>query len=419
VRNNTPKIPSIALNDHWPSQNEIDNSSFKISESSKEQFKTSVQSFSQLSKQFKVKQKNEKNFKDLNQSLANLASRRVQGRSASDNDAILLFSSETKSKNKQSQTAKNLLEDSPRVNVETPISSSKFPKNIHSSAKRGFDITPNLYYQGRKNGRYNLSTQEKIIKELGLSDIDYGKFQSVIRFDNNKLHMQSVASSKPIATEGDSPPQRYGDYEGKSLAEFFSQRVAYTEGADYEDEPENIIEEEDDSLHSRINHLNIYKHNNLKVQTNLRYHHKTTIDEESQDSPNYTPSFKDMTYLAKSNKKFTYPERFYTQPEESRRGQHSRGEYNLDIIPDDDNSEQLNQNAISDGVEYSMGGVGYHSGSKPKSLGNQSMFKKKGRFDSSISKGSRRSNRGDERFASIERQTLDSWKKDILNVEIY
>lgn len=135
--------------------------------------------FPNHSKYSRRKEKHQKNYKDLNKSLANLASKRLTGRSSSDNDAINYVQTEA-----CNYEPNDLDFDTKRFDfgptTKTPLLSFKNIENkvCQTTAQKNFEMTPEHFYENKQNPRYN----QKIMpaaepKEVTFLDINYSKFQ--------------------------------------------------------------------------------------------------------------------------------------------------------------------------------------------------------------------------------------------------
>ena len=135
--------------------------------------------FPNHSKYSRRKEKHQKNYKDLNNSLANLASKRLTGRSSSDNDAINYV--QTEACNYDSNESEF---DTKRfdfgLSTQTPLLSFKNieSKGCQTTAQKNFEMTPEQFYENKQNPRFNQKSMPAAqTKEVTFLDINYSKFQ--------------------------------------------------------------------------------------------------------------------------------------------------------------------------------------------------------------------------------------------------
>lgn len=344
--------------------------------------------------------KSEKNFIDLNKSLAKLASRRVAGHSP-DNSYGKYHKDVTKNLQFQVQilSSKKSWEKSPQ---DTPKKISDKTKN---SSRKDLDQTPEMYFEKGGLNKNNVQFAPNLPKKELLigNSIDLNKFKN-----NGPQHMPKDKYSK-FQTEA-SQPGEYNEYESKNLAKFFSQGAYFTEGC--EDNSENVIEVESDGGTEKKNVKNMdsdkinmrkyqaYKKNMRHPKTKKQVHIIET--EPSQYPMNSLPKIpkpKKMMINTEPSETTIRIEKFYTQLEESNRKQNEQ---------DHENYDPIHLNAISDGVEYSDGGVGF-SALKTKQQNNKSRVL-----------GSRepvlKSAKLKYKMKTEETDKIQSWKNELITV---
>jgi len=281
---------------------------------------------------------------------------------------------------------------------------SKQEKNFFTSLKKENDITPISFYD-RKAGRH-FSYMDRQKRELGLSDVDYGKF---IKGAYHRENRSQAFLSRPLKTESESY-RRKSDWEQQSTARFRKPDYIMTEAQDIHDR-DSFHENED--FNSRFRGINFAGDSDEKHQIiEMQY----PEDEERKETfSHYTPSFKSIMRFGNSNRDY------------SLRGQ--KDKYNLknlkfnnnltgfrsdsdthDTVPEHDHYEKLHLNNISDGVEYTMGGVGMKDSTAKKvnSRGGNSGSEDYGFISSKKF--------GKERLSGVQRETLDTWRHDIIKV---
>ena len=368
------------------------------------------------SKILKVKQKNEKNFKDLNKSLANLASRRITGRSSSDNDTKIFITNEN-----MNGTQVNILTNfdiqpyynSSQINSSTPFNPIKNNKAYQTSVQKHFEYTPMICYEGNKHNKYYNNDYKSAYRDISLSDLCYDKFQKSTNIYNKKGN--HVEQKNICQTEGNTPlitkPSLNKEFSQFTKNKFNPDISQFNSVDSYFDNDKIIktksIYESKKILHSEENYqTNQFKNfphyqqptiavkakfgpqapiqiqtpgQALKLQKSKSrisgYSRKTNIDNISLTTPDndhssiFTPAFK--TNMQRQTK-YTLQDRInkhttkkidkhngnsvscQTQPEHS------------DMISNSDYyaPDKLNLENINDGVEYTRGGLGINSSKK-------------------------------------------------------
>jgi len=399
-------------------------------------------------KSIKAKEKNEKNFKDLNKSIANLASRRLVGRSSSDNDAINYFNSIETDPNQRSQGPSHqhqhfdtpLAYNSSHTAINTPAIVRKPNRGHQTSVHKDYDVTPfalqhqehqresdRLLFQPSK-GRNNYS------RDLTISDLDYAKFQGAGAFGkNNKpapnAHYLSVdprskAQSRNFVTEGsyrlefshlDNPDL----IDQQTFSQFYSNEMQLSQQpgpGEFTQEfvGESLKEQELMTLPSSVRQTAVSQnhHGQNSHGPKNRFHKKRWSGLgylSSQQDSGCPPSSSKSALKKNSNlplKGENHPRRF---SEYASNSASQGGLAKIDPKMMKDPIDQLDFNHISDGVEYTMGGLGKYSHIKKKqNMRNKSSLATTTESNSRPSKF--------EVLESVRKETLDTWKQDIIRV---
>jgi len=391
------------------------------------------------SKSIKAKEKNEKNFKDLNKSIANLASRRFVGRSSSDNDAINYFNSIETDPNQRSQGPSNhhqhfdtpLAYNSPHTAIQTPAIVRKPNRGHQTSVHKDYDVTPFALQnqdQQRESDRllfHPSKGKNNFSRDLTISDLDYAKFQGGGAFGKNpkaahylSVDPRSKAQSRNFVTEGsyrlefshlDNPDL----IDQQTFSQFYSNEMQLSQQqGDYTQEfvGESLKEQELMTLPSSVRHTAVSQNQNQGSKN--RFHKKRWSGLgylSSQHDSGCPPSSSKSALKGNSatrGKNSNLPLKGENHPR--RFSEYASNSVSQGGLVKKDAIDQLDFNHISDGVEYTMGG-----------LGKYSHIKKKQNMRNKSSLTTTESNSRPSKFEGLEsvrKETLDTWKQDIIRI---
>jgi hypothetical protein len=371
------------------------------------------------SKIFKIKQKNEKNFKDLNKSLANLASRRMTGRSSSDNDAkIYISNSDIDASNPINMAATNNFEFQPQnstsINSKTPFNPIKANKAYQTSVQKYFDATPMTYYEGKS--KFGDNDVPKVhYKDISLSEIYYDKFQrttSMYKKNNNVNGGQGGGGNTRnmvCHTEGNTPllikpsPQYYNNDDTSNNYEksinFATTRVnrpgnQYNSMDLYFDgESTSKVTKSDNKMLMRKGTMTTGGGVGGKFITEMDFRKKSgntanvsVTNPDYDTSSMFTPAFKNNMMPKQTNFIYNLQDRIdrhtkkkldtsdggdmgcgngkpiicITQPQDK--------SMECNSVSDAEGLDRLNDLNINEGVEYTQGGVGIESTKKERRM---------------------------------------------------
>ena len=369
------------------------------------------------SKILKVKQKNEKNFKDLNKSLANLASRRITGRSSSDNDGKIYVTNENIDCTQVNTLTNFDIQphyNSSQINSSTPFNPIKNNKAYQTSVQKHFEYTPMICYEGNKHSKYYNNDYKSAYRDISLSDLCYDKFQKSTNIYNKKENQ--VKQKNICQTEGNTPLIAKPTL-NKELSQFTKDKVnldiSQFNSVDSYFDNDKIIKSKSiygskKILHSEENYPTNQSKNfphyqqptitikakfghQAQIQTQIPgqplklqksksrisgiYSRKTNIDNISLTTPDndhssiFTPAFK--TNMQRQTK-YTLQDRI-NKPTTKKIDKHNGNSVicktqpeHSDIISNSDHyaPDKLNLENINDGVEYTRGGLGINSSKK-------------------------------------------------------
>jgi len=378
----------------------------------------------------KTKEKNEKNFKDLNKSLANLALRRFIGRSSSDNDAINYINNIETDPNHQSQGPSNryfdppLAYNSPCTVIKTPSIARKINRGHHTSVQKDYDITPFAlqHQENRESDRFHLHAKGRnaYSRDLTISDLDYGKFQGVnygksVRTNHNNHYLpmdgRTRNHGRNFITEGSYRVELSNldniDYlENQTLSQYCSNDMQTSQlhgEYGYEFISESIRENDTENQINNIKQINEISNPNPQVK-------KSKAHKKRWSGLGYLSS-KNETSTLSFKEGIKGPNPFKKKENQARRlSEHTGASDSLGLLPKNESKimDKLEQNHISDGVEYTMGGLGkFNNIRKKMNIRNKSSF-------TPTESNSRASKL--EGFESVRKEALDSWKQDILRI---
>lgn len=367
-----------------------------------------------------VLESTDKNVKDLNNSLANLALRRCVGRSSSDNDMLgYLTGSKTvfTEGNQRSYTTFNQPAEytSPCSNVKTPSMMKRPVREFHTSVQKDYEVTPfALMNKGqRESDRFQRFGNMRCESEsLTISNVDYGKFQG------------GAYSKSTRPTQNMHYVNSLQDVQGRHLMTEGSYRMELSQLDNF-----NITENHTITpTHFKSNEMRLsdlhgdyiqdmgfgtsLRENQMRRQfTSLQYMNGNEVDVRERTNRKVSQGMGMMGDSSAAKQNFGYIPSFRGNSK-GRPGMTESDLRRLSELPTGGSIVgPLELNNISDGVEYTNGGVGQNrnTGKKPRHTI---------RTKSSLTVTTEESGRGNkgEVLDNVKKETIDSWKQEILRV---